>query len=37
LRFRQIRNWMDGTERIPADLVEIGLARLQDRVVEVAQ
>ncbi len=30
-RFGQIRNWMDGTGQIPADLVERGLARLQDR------
>ena len=36
-RFGQIRSWMDGTEAIPAGLVERGLARLQDRVVEIAQ
>ena len=36
-RFGQIRSWMDGTEAIPAGLVETGLARLQDRVVEIAQ
>ena len=36
-QFQQIRSWMDGTEQIPADLVETGLARLQDRVVEIAQ
>ena len=37
LRFGQIRSWMDGSEPIPAGLVERGLARLQDRAVEVAQ
>ena len=36
-RFGQIRSWMDGTEAIPAGLVERGLARLQDRAVEIAQ
>ena len=36
-RFQQIRNWMQGTERIPAGLVEMGLARLQDRVVDATQ
>jgi hypothetical protein len=36
-RFQQIRSWMDGTEQVPAELVEKGLARLQDRVVEIRQ
>lgn len=36
-RFQQIRNWMEGTEQIPRELVEKGLARLQNGVVEFAQ
>ena len=34
---QKIRSWMDGTVQIPAELVELGLARLQDRVVEFGQ
>jgi hypothetical protein len=36
-RSRQVRGWMDGTEQIPAELVQKGLARLQDRVIELGQ
>ncbi|MFQ5567702.1 MAG: hypothetical protein ACE5EU_15225, partial [Paracoccaceae bacterium] len=37
VQYRQIRGWMQGTERIPAGLVEAGLARLRNRAVRVAQ
>lgn len=37
LQVRQIRSWMTGAEQIPARLVEKGLARLQDRVIEISR